>query len=65
MKPKLHPWSPGMKVEKVSGYKFPGVVLAPFYTLSGKLRYAVEAEGEGFEGMIHIFSPEQLTERKP
>lgn len=54
----------GDKVRKPKGYPFPGEVRAVFLTKSGKLRYVVEATGEDYEGMLHIFSPEQIEAHK-
>lgn len=56
---------PGDKVEKLQGYHYPGVVVAAFHVPSnGKERVVVEADHPNFLGMLHIFSPEQLTARK-
>jgi len=53
----------GDTVDKVRGYKFPGVVVAPFRTLGGEDRYVVEMvdvyQGRP-TGLLHIFAPEQL-----
>lgn len=50
----------GDAVYKPSGYPYPGVIRSVFYTTAGKLRYVVEATGEDYKGMLHIFSPSQL-----
>lgn len=50
----------GTAVEKVGGYPFPGIVVAAFHTLSGQERFVVEATGEGYRGMLHIFNGGQL-----
>ena len=50
----------GDKVRKVKGYRWPGVVVAKFETLSGKLRYVVECTVPEVAGALHIYSPEQL-----
>lgn len=50
----------GDKVRKVKGYRWPGVVVAKFETLSGKLRYVVECTVPEVTGALHIYSPEQL-----
>lgn len=50
----------GQHVKKVSGYKYPGVIVAVFFTTSGDVRYVVEATGEEYKGMLHIFSGVQL-----
>lgn len=49
-------------VHKNSGYRYPGVIVSAFFTLSGKERYVVELvsiSGDGV-GMLHIFSDTQL-----
>ena len=51
----------GDKVEKISGYPYPGVVVSVFLTTAGLTRIVVEATGLEYEGMLHIFSPNQLT----
>ncbi len=48
----------GDKVRKISGYIYYGEVVAIFNTTAGKLRVVVEQAGS--QGMLHIFSPEQL-----
>jgi hypothetical protein len=48
------------RVQKARGYKYPGVVVSRFLTLSGQVRYVVEALHPDFKGMLHIFSDEQL-----
>lgn len=53
---------PGDAVEKVSGYRFDGVVRATFFTGAGALRHVVESVAS--PGLLHnIFSPEQLRRR--
>ena len=51
---------PGDKVEKVSGYKWPGVILASFSTTRGEHRLVVECLVPEVAGALHIFAPEQL-----
>jgi hypothetical protein len=51
----------GDKVEKHSGYKYPGEIRAIFTNRAGKVRYVVEALHEDFEGMLHIFNGDQLN----
>jgi hypothetical protein len=51
------------KVQKIKGYKYPGVIVSVFYTLDGKIRYVVEADHPSFRGMLHIFSDADLEER--
>jgi hypothetical protein len=50
----------GTPVKKVGGYPFPGTVVAAFRTLSGQERFVVEATGEAYAGMLHIFNGGQL-----
>lgn len=50
----------GTRVRKTSGYPFPGIVIGVCTTTAGLTRYVVEATGEDYKGMLHIFSPEQL-----
>lgn len=50
----------GDKVEKVSGYRWPGVVVAVFETTQGKLRIVVECTVPEVAGALHIYNPEQL-----
>lgn len=51
---------PGTPVEKVGGYPFTGTVVAAFETLAGNERFVVEATGEQYAGMLHIFNGGQL-----
>lgn len=53
----------GNEVEKRKGYRFPGVVVARFYTTAGKLRYVVECTAPETSGMLHIFNGEQLCDK--
>jgi hypothetical protein len=50
----------GDKVEKVSGYKWPGIIVADFLTIKGQQRFVVECVCPDVAGALHIFSPEQL-----
>ena len=50
----------GQKVEKVSGYKWPGKVVSAFYTLDGNLRYVVECTVPEVRGALHIYGPSQI-----
>lgn len=50
----------GTKVQKVKGYRWPGVVVAAFETTAGKLRYVVECTVPEVTGALHIYSPEQI-----
>lgn len=52
-------------VEKTTGdYRFPGIVVSAFRTLRGLRRYVVECTVEGCDGILHIFSEDQLRSRK-
>lgn len=53
----------GDRVIKTAGYPYPGIVVAAFKTLAGKDRYVVECVVPGVEGMLHIFSEENLMYR--
>jgi hypothetical protein len=50
----------GDKVEKVSGYKWPGVVVSVFDTLSGERRVVVECTVSEIAGALHIYNEKQL-----
>jgi hypothetical protein len=50
----------GDKVEKVVGYRWPGVVVAVFETTGGKVRYVVECTTPEVAGALHIYNGEQL-----
>ena len=50
----------GDKVEKVSGYKWPGVVVSVFNTLSGERRVVVECTIAEIAGALHIYNEKQL-----
>jgi len=60
MEPDCHAFRLYSYVQKRSGYKYPGMVMAVFVTRAGETRYVVEAIHPDFEGMLHIFSEEQL-----
>lgn len=51
----------GDRVNKKSGYTFPGIIVSIFPTEAGLTRCVVEATGKDYKGMLHIFSPEQLV----
>ncbi len=51
----------GQLVQKVSGYRYPGVVIGICTTRAGAVRYVVEADHPSFEGMLHIFNADQLV----
>lgn len=50
----------GDKVEKASGYKWPGVVVSVFQNLKGQDRYVVECTAEAVSGALHIYNSSQL-----
>ena len=51
----------GDKVEKISGYKYPGIVVAKFKTIDNmKERFVVECTEPAVSGMLHIFREGQL-----
>lgn len=50
----------GTQVEKIGGYPFPGEIRASFTTRGGQERFVVEATGEQYAGMLHIFNGGQL-----
>lgn len=56
----------GDKVEKINGYRYPGIVVGNFtsLTLNNVFRshYVVEAIND-YAGMLHIFTEEQLSLR--
>ena len=51
----------GDKVTKSKGYKFPWQIVSVYLTIKWEIRYVVEATGEDYLGMQHIFNEEQLT----
>ena len=51
----------GDKVEKTSGYNFPGVIVAKFKKLdSTEERFVVECTEPAVLGILHVFREEQL-----
>ena len=50
----------GDKVEKISGYRWPGVIVAVFETTQGNLRIVVECTVPEVYGALHIYAPEQV-----
>jgi hypothetical protein len=50
----------GDKVEKTSGYKWPGVVVSVFETLEGQRRVVVECTVAEIAGALHIYNENQL-----
>ena len=53
----------GTRVEKIKGYKWPGIVVAVFNNIEGELRYVVECTVPDVEGALHIYAPSQLKRR--
>jgi hypothetical protein len=51
----------GDSVNKVSGYRFPAVVVARFKTSKGAHRYVCEMKRYG---LLHIFNGEQLKKSR-
>ena len=60
MQPDIAPFNLGDRVEKISGYKWPGIVLASFSTTTGMHRLVVECTAPDVAGALHIYAPEQL-----
>lgn len=50
----------GDRVQKVRGYKWPGIVVAVFNTLAGERRVVVECTVPEVTGALHIYNEEQL-----
>ena len=50
----------GDRVEKVSGYKWPGIVVSVFDTLAGERRVVVECTTTEVAGALHIYNEKQL-----
>ena len=50
----------GDKVQKVRGYKWPGVVVSVFETLAGAQRVVVECTVPEVAGALHIYNADQL-----
>jgi hypothetical protein len=57
--------APRRHVEKVRGYKWPGVIVAEFRTLAGERRLVVECTVPDVAGALHIYSPEQIRVMPP
>ena len=55
----------GTSVVKTNGYPFPGEVRSVFKNRKGELRYVIEATGDDYAGMLHIFSPQQIAALEP
>lgn len=53
----------GDVVEKISGYKWPGVVVAVFDTLAGERRVVVECTVSEVRGALHIYNLNQITHK--
>jgi hypothetical protein len=53
----------GDRVEKIKGYRWPGVVVAAFETTTGDPRVVVECTVNEVAGALHIYHPDQLQRR--
>jgi hypothetical protein len=51
----------GDRVQKVKGYRWPGVIVAVFTTTTGQTRYVVECTVPEVAGALHIYAPEQIA----
>lgn len=50
----------GDRVQKVSGYQWPGVIVSIFSTTEGLTRYVVECTVPEVRGALHIYNRDQL-----
>ena len=50
----------GDRVVKVSGYRWPGIVVVKFRTTKGELRFVVECTASACKGALHIYNEQQL-----
>lgn len=50
----------GDKVQKVKGYRWPGIVVSVFETTRGQLRCVVECTVPEVSGALHIYNFDQL-----
>lgn len=50
----------GDHVEKINGYKWPGVVVSVFTTTKKEQRIVVECTVPEVAGALHIYAPEQI-----
>lgn len=50
----------GDKVEKIKGYKWPGVIVSKFITTEGALRVVVECTVPEVRGALHIYNLDQI-----
>lgn len=57
-------WLINDRVQKVKGYRFPGIIVGKAATLADKTRYVVEADHPEFAGMLHIYAGDQLEWRR-
>lgn len=58
----LYSFGIGDRVQKRTGYPFPGIVVAVFETTRREVRYVIECTAPDVEGCLHIFSAWQLKE---
>jgi hypothetical protein len=54
----------GDHVQKIKGYRWPGIVVSVFSTLSGDIRVVVECTVPEVRGALHIYSLEQIEKVK-
>lgn len=54
----------GDHVKKKSGYKWPGIVVAKFWTTEVQLRFVVECTARACKGALHIYNEGQLVVTK-
>ena len=50
----------GDRVQKIKGYKWPGIIVADFTTLQGHRRLVVECTSPDIAGALHIYNEDQL-----
>lgn len=55
----------GARVQKLGGYRWPGIVVSRFVTLSDEIRYVVECTVPEVAGALHIYNQGQLIKLPP
>ena len=50
----------GDRVQKIKGYRWPGIIVADFTTLTGQRRLVVECTSPDIAGALHIYNEDQL-----
>lgn len=63
--PKLVAFHLGDRVEKRSGYRWPGIIVSVFFNLQGEVRYVVECTTPEVRGALHIYNAGQLRKAHP